>query len=84
MKIEDIEEILRAHTSGSVSTEQAAEQIKHLSFEDIGYARVDHARRADLRDPGRDPRRSFSAPAKREHRSSAFSKSLSLARQTFS
>ena len=44
MKIEDIEEILRAHTSGSVSTEQAAEQIKHLSFEDIGYARVDHAR----------------------------------------
>ena len=44
MKIEDIEDILRAHTSGSVSTEQAAEQIKHLSFEDIGYARVDHAR----------------------------------------
>src|SRR5262249_25461857 len=30
--------------SGSVSTEQAAEKIKNLSFEDIGYARVDHAR----------------------------------------
>src|SRR6476620_1757129 len=44
MKIEDIEDILRAHSSGSVSTEQAAEQIKHLSFEDIGYARVDHGR----------------------------------------
>src|SRR5438270_13023336 len=44
MKIEDIEQILRALSSGSVSTEQAAEKIKHLSFEDIGYARVDHSR----------------------------------------
>ena len=44
MKIEDIEEILRAHSSGSVSTDSAAEQIKNLSFEDIGFARVDHSR----------------------------------------
>jgi NCAIR mutase (PurE)-related protein len=44
MKIEEIEEILRAHSTGSISTGKAAEQIKHLSFEDIGYARVDHSR----------------------------------------
>src|SRR3954454_6235229 len=44
MKIEDIEEILRAHVSGSVSTDSAAEKLKNLSFEDIGYARVDHSR----------------------------------------
>lgn len=44
MKIEDIEEILRAHSSGSLSTDKAAEQIKNLSFEDIGFARVDHSR----------------------------------------
>ena len=44
MKLSDIEEILRAHADGSLSSETAAEQIKNLSFEDIGYARVDHAR----------------------------------------
>jgi NCAIR mutase (PurE)-related protein len=44
MKISDIEDILRAHSAGEVPTEQAAEQIKNLSFEDIGFARVDHAR----------------------------------------
>ena len=44
MKTSDIEDILRAHSSGAVSTEDAAEELKNLSFEDIGYARVDHAR----------------------------------------
>jgi hypothetical protein len=44
VKITDIEKILRDHAAGSVAAEQAAEQIKNLSFEDIGYARVDHAR----------------------------------------
>ena len=44
MKLSDIENILRAHADGSLSSEIAAEQIKNLSFEDIGYARVDHAR----------------------------------------
>ena len=44
MKNSDIEAILRAYSSGDISTEQAAEEIKNLSFEDIGYARVDHAR----------------------------------------
>jgi NCAIR mutase (PurE)-related protein len=44
MKITEIEKILRAHLSGAVSTEEAASQLKNLSFEDIGYARVDHSR----------------------------------------
>lgn len=44
MKESDIAEILQAHASGAVSVEAATEQIKSLSFEDIGYARVDHAR----------------------------------------
>ncbi len=46
MKESDIAEILSAHTNGAISTEQATEQLKKLSFEDIGYARVDHARAA--------------------------------------
>lgn len=44
MNIRKVEEILRAHSAGSVSTEQAAEQIRDLSYQDIGYARVDHGR----------------------------------------
>src|SRR4029078_6077551 len=44
MKLSDIEKILRDHASGSLKTDDAAEQIKNLSFEDIGFARVDHAR----------------------------------------
>ena len=44
MKLADIEKILAAHSAGSVSTEWAAEQIKNLSYEDIGYARIDHSR----------------------------------------
>ncbi len=40
----DIAEILAAHMNGAISVEQATEQIKNLSFENIGYARVDHAR----------------------------------------
>ena len=44
MKTEDIEEILKSHALGELATHDAAERIKHLSFEDIGFARVDHAR----------------------------------------
>ncbi len=44
MKNDDIERILAAHTSGALSTSQATESLKNLSYEDIGYARVDHAR----------------------------------------
>ena len=46
MKESDIAEILQAHSSGAISAEQATEQIKKLSYENIGYARVDHARAA--------------------------------------
>jgi NCAIR mutase (PurE)-related protein len=44
MNISDIESILKALSEGNVSETDAAQQIKNLSFEDIGYARVDHAR----------------------------------------
>ncbi len=44
MKINEIKEILESHTGGTISADEAAAKIKNLSFEDIGYARVDHAR----------------------------------------
>ncbi len=44
MKETDIAEILAAHASGAISASDATAQIKNLSFENIGYARVDHAR----------------------------------------
>lgn len=44
MKTSDIEEILRMHKGGEVSAADAAERLQKLSYEDIGYARVDHAR----------------------------------------
>ena len=40
----DIEKILQQHATASCRRPTAAEQIKNLSYEDIGYARVDHAR----------------------------------------
>ena len=44
MKTDEIKEILESHTNGAISADEAAAKIKNLSFEDIGYARVDHAR----------------------------------------
>ena len=44
MKTSEIEAILKSHSDGEITVEQAAGQIKNLSYEDIGYARVDHAR----------------------------------------
>jgi NCAIR mutase (PurE)-related protein len=44
MKISDIEEVLQSHSTGQLSLKEAAEKIKNLSYEDIGYARIDHAR----------------------------------------
>lgn len=44
MKTSDIKEILRLHSAGELSAEDAARKIRDSSFEDIGYARVDHAR----------------------------------------
>jgi len=44
MKETSIEEILSAHASGAISITEATESIKNLSYEDIGFARVDHSR----------------------------------------
>lgn len=44
MNERDIEEILNAHRDGNLSAAQATERLKNLSYENIGYARVDHAR----------------------------------------
>jgi NCAIR mutase (PurE)-related protein len=44
MNSNQIEEILRLYADGSLTGDQATERIKNLSFEDIGYARVDHGR----------------------------------------
>jgi len=46
MKESDIQAILTAHAEGKLSTEQATSGLKNLSYEDIGYAKVDHARAA--------------------------------------
>ncbi len=44
MKTSEIETILASLTKGDISTAEATESIKNLSYEDIGFARVDHAR----------------------------------------
>lgn len=44
MQTEKIEELLASHAKGLISTDEATAAIKNLSYEDIGYARVDHAR----------------------------------------
>src|SRR5215213_5878604 len=46
MNSNDIEEILQAHSTGNLSTDEATKRLKNLSYENIGYARVDHARAA--------------------------------------
>jgi hypothetical protein len=44
MQKSDIEKILNAHSKGQISTKEATEKLKNLSYEDVGYARIDHAR----------------------------------------
>lgn len=44
MNQREIEEILETHARGEISAAAASEKIKNLSYENIGYARVDHAR----------------------------------------
>jgi NCAIR mutase (PurE)-related protein len=44
MKIEDIESILSAFRAGTLESSEAAHEIKKLGYEDLGFARVDHAR----------------------------------------
>jgi len=46
MKTSEIEEILAAHAENKISTAAATDKLKNLSYENIGYARVDHARAA--------------------------------------
>ena len=44
MNEKEIERILQSHAEGEISASSAAQMIKNLSFENIGFARVDHAR----------------------------------------
>lgn len=44
MNSKKIEEILNAHSEGKISIDEATVNLKNLSFENIGFARVDHAR----------------------------------------
>lgn len=46
MNTTDIEKILEKFKNNELDSEQAAQNLKTLSFEDIGYARVDHGRAA--------------------------------------
>ena len=44
MKTSEIEEILSAHLNGQISVADATARLKNLSYEDVGYAKIDHAR----------------------------------------
>lgn len=44
MNADDLENILKQFHAGAVSSEEAVLKIKKLSYEDLGYARVDHGR----------------------------------------
>lgn len=46
MDLREIEKLLRAYREGLIETREAARLIGDLHYEDIGYARVDHARAA--------------------------------------
>jgi NCAIR mutase (PurE)-related protein len=39
-----LRELLEAVRSGELSSQQALERLKHLPFEDLGFAKVDHHR----------------------------------------
>jgi NCAIR mutase (PurE)-related protein len=44
MDLSEIEELLRAHKSGALATDDAARRLANLHFEETPSARVDHAR----------------------------------------
>jgi NCAIR mutase (PurE)-related protein len=44
MDLKAIEQLLIAHRNGELESVEAAQQIRDLQFEDIGFARVDHGR----------------------------------------
>lgn len=46
MNLQEIEKLLRAYKSGEMEEGEAARVLRELQYEDIGYARVDHARAA--------------------------------------
>ena len=44
MKEEDIKSVLDQFAGGSLERDAAAELLKKLAFEDVGFAKIDHAR----------------------------------------
>jgi NCAIR mutase (PurE)-related protein len=44
MNERDLHQLLKAVSAGKVSPEKAVQQLKHLPFEDLGFAKVDHHR----------------------------------------
>jgi NCAIR mutase (PurE)-related protein len=46
MDLKEIERLLRAFKQGELEESEAARRISELNFEDLGHARVDHARAA--------------------------------------
>lgn len=44
MQSEKIREVLESHAKGLISADDATQTIKNLSYEDVGFARIDHAR----------------------------------------
>ncbi|NNE98206.1 MAG: nickel pincer cofactor biosynthesis protein LarB [Pyrinomonadaceae bacterium] len=44
MQNDDITQILKSHADGNISIDEATKAIKNLSYEDVGYARIDHSR----------------------------------------
>src|SRR5437763_15740862 len=46
MDLREIEKLLRAYRDDEIEAREAARLISNLHYEDIGYARIDHARAA--------------------------------------
>ncbi|MEP6922500.1 MAG: nickel pincer cofactor biosynthesis protein LarB [bacterium] len=44
MNLQELEGLLRSFKAGELSSEETAQRLKNLHYEDIGYAKVDHAR----------------------------------------
>src|SRR6201988_2949497 len=44
MDLNELNHLLNAFKAGELNTDDALERIRNLQFEDIGFARVDHAR----------------------------------------
>lgn len=44
MSRQAIEDLLRAYKDGRIETEEAARALAELQYEDVGFARIDHAR----------------------------------------